>query len=260
MYRNIVRVSKSEEALVEIFLEHQKEKFEIDQPLKPIPDVYVPNYIFFIRATFIHNMHTYNNKFNMEQAINLYQNDNSIKKVQLFDKRQKLNLSKVHLIGGFMGYKIKQWSTTQQASPSEVKNRKDSINPETLTPWTNYGLKLNCNFQIQMRIDDNRLFINKFLIYRTELSLNPIQMVAFVYFETKKYFTAYIYDTDLSWTLKKKIKMAEVEAFIPYAKNMLKLGLYESLGSKIFKAFKNSLMIYSYVHNRGIDIQQEDQK
>ncbi len=92
--------------------------------------------------------------------------------------------------------------------------------------------------------------MNKFLIYRSILLLVPLQMVAFVYHEKKEFFTAYIYDNNVSWVLKKKIQMTEVKAFIPYASDILRLGLYQELGNRILKAFKNPLIVHSYINSK----------
>lgn len=252
MYRDIVRTSKTEEALVEIFLEHFKHKFEIEKQLEPVPELNIGEYIFFMRVTSIHNMHTYNNKFNFEQAIKLYLGDKRIVQKPLFTKKKKLNLATVRLIGNYMVYKTKQLNAAQPQTPPSLGDRRDAVNTANeVTPLPYFGLKLNCNLKIQMTIDEEHLFMNKFVIYRSILSLVPLQMVAFVYYEKKEYFTAYIYDNKVSWILKKKIQMAEVKAFIPYATNMIKLGLYQELGSRILKAFKNALIIHSYINTKS---------
>ena len=52
------------------------------------------------------------------------------------------------------------------------------------------------------------------------------------------------------WSLKKTIRMEDVIANVPYAKTMLQKKMHRQVGEKIFKAFKNSLIIHSFLHNK----------
>ena len=247
MYRDIVRTGKSEESMVEVFLENYRKKLDILERVELIPDVYIPNYNIFIRMTSLNKLHTYNMKFTLEQGIKLYETDENVQQVQLLNSNQKISMASIGLICSFMVHKAESWnvSTTTEAST----DTKRSLNKQMVLPWTNLTLKLNCNLDMQFRVDHQHLCVDRFLIYRDVLSSQPLQMISIVYYEKKEYFMLYLYDVSSSWITRKKVKMVEVKAYVPYVKQMLNLKLYQELGARIHKAFKNRLILHSYTSN-----------
>ena len=248
LYKNIVKVTKNEEALIEIFIENMHKKYDIYDELPPIPDIYLENHQFFIRVTSINKMSIYNNKFRFDQVLRLYNNDLITNKPNLFCQKRKLTLAKVGLLCKYMVYKINCWNFINITE--EAISKQTSLNQGSILPWTRYELKLNCNYDIQTRIDDTHMFIDKILIFRAILSLKPLQMISIAYDEHKDYFVCYIYDLDFSWLLKKKIQMNEILSNIPHARTFLKTKLYNEIGRRIYKNFKNTLMIYSFMHRK----------
>ena len=246
LYKDIVKVNKNEEALIEIFMENMHRKYDIFDEIPPIPDIYLENHQFFIRITSINKMHTYNNKFRFDQVLTLYRADSITNKVELLTSKKKLTLAKVGLLCKYMIYKINSWNLVNMTN--DAISKQTSLNQETMLPWIQYELKLNCNFDIQTRIDDKHMFIDKILIFRAILSLKPIQMVSIAYNENKDYFICYIYDHMFSWLLEKKIKMNDILSNIPHVRTFLKSKLYNELGRRIYKNYKNSLLIFSYMH------------
>ena len=244
-YKDIIRSSKTDEIMMEVFLENHKKIVNLFESSEPIPDVYISNYNIFIRMTSIHNMYTYSTKFTLSQGIRLYESDESIQRERLFDAKDKLSIANVRRICDYLVYKTRSWNMGAATEESPKANR-NSLNHQELLPGTDPGLKLNCNLSLQLRVDDQQLFVNLLLLYRNMLSLQPLQIASIVYNRVKECFIVFIYDVDNSWTLKKKLRMSEINSFVPYAKQMLRLELHEELGERIFKAFKNNLILHSY--------------
>jgi hypothetical protein len=215
-----------------------------------IPDIYVENHDLLLRITSLARMNTYNNRFKLDQIIKLYNEDNLANKLPLFNSQRKLSLSRVKLLAQYMIYKIKNWKLVP-ITKEDVEKRKP-LNKETLLPWANYSLKLNCNFDIQERIDDQHLFIDKILIFRGVLTTNPLQMVSFVFNEKKDDIWVYIYDINGCWSIRKVIRMDDVIANVPYARTMLEKKLHKQVGEKMFRAFKNSLIIHSFLYQKKV--------
>ena len=233
--------------MMEVFLENSRKKLDILERSELIPDVYMPNYTIFIRMTSLQKMHTYNTKFTLEQGIKLYEKDESVERVPLLNSNNKISLANVALICNYMVYKSKVWNVS--STSEELINAKSSLNRQKVLPWTNLGLKLNCNLDLQLRVDDQRVFVERLLIYRDVLSQLPLQMVSIVFYEKKDYFMFYLYDVDSCWVIKKKIRMNEVIAHLPYVKQMLEAQLYEELGKRMLQTFKNRLILHVYTFN-----------
>lgn len=232
--------------MMEVFLENSRKVLDIFEKSEPIPDVYIPNYNIFIRMIAIHNMHSYSTKFTLEQGIRLYEKDSEIEKVPLFNAFKKISLANVELICNFMLYKMKDWNVSSISEELSTAMR-GPLNRQPVLPWTNLDLKLNSNLDLQFQTGPESLSVNKLLIYRNVLSLKPLQIASIVYYQKKDSFEVYMYDVDYSWVLKKRINIDVVKASVPYVEKMLQLKLYEELGERIYKAFKNRLLHYSYV-------------
>ena len=250
IYRDIVQTSPNEEALIEIYLENTHKKYDVLGDLPQIPDIYIENHDMFVRTVSLSRMNTYNNRFNLENVIKLYNQENLLQKVQILNNKKKLSLAKIKLLARYMIYKVKSWNLLEVSKEEFEKSK--SLNKEVLLPWSNYSLKLNCNFDIQQRIDDKHLFIDKILIYRGVLTITPLQLISIVYNEKRDDVVVYVYDVAGSWRLKKTIRMEDVVANVPYARTMLKQRLHHEVGEKIFRSFKNTMIIYSFLHQKKV--------
>ena len=248
IYRETLQTSPTEESLVEVFLENNYKKYTMFQPISDISFHQIQTHDLFIRVTRLEKMTIYNNRFNLKQVIELYEQENLRDKITLL-KDNKITFSKIKTLSQYMAYKVKKWNMVV-ISENELSTQ--SMNKESLLPWTNYKLKLNCNFETITKIDHQRLFIDQQLIFRGILTVSPMQMVSLVYDESKGTICAHLYDTKGSWRLKKSIKMRDIIAKIPYVKVMLKEKLNYEVGKRIYEALKNSLIVYSFMKKRDI--------
>lgn len=246
IYRETLQTSNTEESLVEVFLENNYRKYTMFQTINHISLPYIQNHDLFVRVTRLEKMTIYNNRFNLKQVIELYEKENLRDKMTLL-KNNKIVFSQIKTLSQYMTYKVKKWNMVL-ISENELSTQ--SMNKESVLPWTNYKLKLNCNFETITKIDHQRLFIDQQLIFRGILTACPLQMVSLVYDETKGTICAFIYDTKESWILKKTIKMRDIIANIPYVKVMLEQKLHYEVGKRIYEALKNSLIVYSFMKKK----------
>lgn len=246
IYRETLQTSNTEESLVEVFLENNYKKYTMFQTINHISLPYIQNHDLFVRVTRLEKMTIYNNRFNLKQVIELYEKENLRDKMTLL-KNNKIVFSQIKTLSQYMTYKVKKWNMVL-ISENELSTQ--SMNKESALPWTNYKLKLNCNFETITKIDHQRLFIDQQLIFRGILTACPLQMVSLVYDETKGTICAYLYDTKESWLLKKTIKMRDIIANIPYVKVMLEQKLHYEVGKRIYEALKNSLIVYSFMKKK----------
>jgi len=252
VHREVLQTSKTEESLVEIFLENNYKKYTMFQTIHHIALPYVQNHDLFVKVTRLEKMAIYNNRFNLKQVIELYQKENLQEKSNLF-KDNKVIFSKIKVLSQYLAYKVKMWNMVD-ISEGELAKVGDgqSINKENILPWMSYKLKLNCNFEMISKIDSQRLFVDKQLIFRGTLTVEPLQIVSLVYDEKKGIIIAYLYDVKESWLLKKMIQMKDIMVNIPYVKVMLQQQLHYEVGKRIFEALKNALIVYSFMKKKKV--------
>ena len=249
VHRETLQTSATEESLIEVFLENNYKKYTMFEVVNHISLPYIQNHDLFVRVTRLEKMTIYNNRFNLKQVIGLYAKESFSNKVEIPNNNNKVVFSQIKILSQYMTYKIKNWN---MVTISEDEIERQTFNRETVLPWTNFKLKLNCNFETITKIDHQRLFINRQLIYRGILTVAPLQMVSLVYSKKKGLIHAYLYDTTESWILKKKLRMTDIITNIPYVGVMLEQQLHYEVGLRIYEALKNSLIVYSFIKKRKI--------
>mmetsp|Transcript_35026 Transcript_35026/g.31567 ORF Transcript_35026/g.31567 Transcript_35026/m.31567 type:complete len:227 (-) Transcript_35026:111-791(-) len=197
VYRDVIQTSTKEEALIEIFLEGVNRKYDIFEGIKSIPSIDVIHHHLFIRLTSLSRTNTYNNRFNLKDVINLYDVEKLHQKVTLFNDKNKISLAKIRLLAQFMAFKVKAWKLIS-IFDQELRSH-SALNHDTILPWSSMNLKLNCNFDIQQRIDHHHMLINQILLYRGILTVSPLQTVAIVYDNKEDKIKVHIYDINGSW-------------------------------------------------------------
>ena len=83
------------------------------------------------------------------------------------------------------------------------------------------------------KIENNKVYLNHtdpIQIYRSILTLKPLQIVTVLYDNVEKMFILQVYNNGKSKMDENRIKLKKLELLIPFAKELLGLGLKEKLG------------------------------
>ena len=106
------------------------------------------------------------------------------------------------------------------------------------------NIKLNTSIAYDQLLSTSES--NFLLLYRNVFTMRPLQMISVIYSIIERKFVIHINNHQNSKTYTHKLRISEAEVFIPYIKSMIELRLYFEIGLRLFKAFKNKLLISSY--------------
>jgi len=84
-------------------------------------------------------------------------------------------------------------------------------------------------------------------IYRSILSLKPLQIITIFFDFTKEIFVFQVYNNSKSKMVENKLTVKEAEKLMPYLRVFLKAELYEKLGIRILKDLKLKLLMNAYL-------------
>ena len=101
-------------------------------------------------------------------------------------------------------------------------------------------LKVNYkSFKEQLDLRDKRYLI----FYKTVFSTTPMQLIIVYYKPRKNQFYVLLQHCNNSRSSRVRLPMPLVYQYLPYFSHMINLKQYEHIGARIFKAFKNTLLI-----------------
>ena len=101
---------------------------------------------------------------------------------------------------------------------------------------------------LSQKIEKNRKKAKNFLqIYRSILSIKPLQILTIFFDFAEEIFVFQVYNNEKSKMIVNRLRVREAEKLLPYLRAFLKAGLYQKLGIRIVKELKLKLLMNAYL-------------
>lgn len=223
--QKIYILNKKELAFVEIFLIVAKKNKDISESIKSFRAWESKPFTFYLRITIIrNNIETFNDKINVYELLDLYILKKYPENRQEFMKmKHEFNQGIFKAISVFLLEELQVLLQTFGVEILRTKHFLEKID----------GKKNSVEAPIQ--------------IYRTVLSIRPLQIVTIFYDKIKELFVFTVYNNKKSKMVESKITLRKAERLIPYIRHFLTLGLNDKLGVRILKDLNIKLLMNAYV-------------
>jgi hypothetical protein len=116
-------------------------------------------------------------------------------------------------------------------------------------------MKLNSRLDLSVQTDPHYRYFNDILLYKDVFTLNPLQTLVILFNQHKLDVTFVLYDSNTCAQSSTRVPVEQVEVYVPHLLAMIQNKMFTEAGSRIIAAFKNSLLMSSYLNKDKNSVQ-----
>jgi len=114
---------------------------------------------------------------------------------------------------------------------------------------------LNSRLDLSVQTDPHYRYFNDILLYKDVFTLNPLQTLVILFNQHKLDVTFVLYDSNTCAQSSTRVPVEQVEVYVPHLLAMIQNKMFTEAGSRIIAAFKNSLLMSSYLNKDKNSVQ-----
>ena len=241
---------------LEAFVEISKKNLEFYDPIQSFRAWEAKNYTVYLRIYIFHDkLYTFNEKTTIFELLKLFlkkkypencencENCKNCKNCENCENCEKSTKNFENFLFFSEKFEYKQ---------GIFKKLRKFIFSEILEIFEENGLNQvkSCKIMriLSQKIEKNRKKAKNFLqIYRSILSIKPLQILTIFFDFAEEIFVFQVYNNEKSKMIVNRLRVREAEKLLPYLRAFLKAGLYQKLGIRIVKELKLKLLMNAYL-------------